>query len=546
MQRRRFDGVVQGGDSVSTDGMMVDGAVPGMDIRQGGLGTRTQVLALSTLCVILFLTFLDNTVVSVGLANVQSSLHAGITSLQWVVNGYALTFAAFMLAGGTLGDMLGRKTIMLAGVGVFCAGSVVAALATNVDWLIAGRVIMGLGAAASEPGTLSVIRHVYPDKGTRADALGVWAAVSGVALALGPVVGGVLVGLWSWRAIFWFNLFIGAVAFAMALVFVPETSDPDGRHIDVAGIVLGALALASASFAVIQGEESGYGTWWIMLLFGAFFVLGAAFVMVERRKEHPILDMALFRRAPFSVSLYLAFAAYFGTFSIFFFTALYLQVVANATAYATALDFIPMAAGLIIASALTGPWVARRGPRVPMIVGTLLAAGGVFATSQVLSPHVTFSSLGWALPLAGIGFGIILVPVTSTPLTVVRPERSGMAASATNTSRELGAVFGVAILGALVNAQLTGQLAARLRALGIPPNIQGLVLHLITGGGLGSGASSEAAHAGKIGDKILGAAYNAFGSGLHLALHISAALLLSGAVVTVLTLHRDRGERYEL
>src|ERR1700677_2435847 len=210
------------GDSSTT------GAVPGMETKEGGLGSRAQSAALATLCIVLFLTFLDNTVVSVGLADVQSSLHAGITSLQWVVNGYALTFAAFMLAGGTLGDMLGRKKVMLAGVAVFCAGSVVAATAPNVDLLIGGRIIMGLGAAASEPGTLSIIRHVYPDRRTRADALGVWAAVSGLALALGPVIGGVLVGVSDWRAIFWFNLAVGTVAFVMALAWVPETSDRGG------------------------------------------------------------------------------------------------------------------------------------------------------------------------------------------------------------------------------------------------------------------------------------------------------------------------------
>ncbi|MGH9007977.1 MAG: MFS transporter, partial [Acidimicrobiales bacterium] len=157
-------------------GAAVDsGVVPGMEVRHAGLGSRTQAVALATLCVVLFLTFLDNTIVSVGLADVQSGLHAGVTSLQWVVNGYALTFAAFMLAAGSLGDVLGRKKIMLVGVAVFCAGSVLAALAPNVDTLIAGRVVMGLGAAASEPGTLSIIRHVYPDRKTRADALGVWA-----------------------------------------------------------------------------------------------------------------------------------------------------------------------------------------------------------------------------------------------------------------------------------------------------------------------------------------------------------------------------------
>jgi EmrB/QacA subfamily drug resistance transporter len=528
------------------------GAVPGMEVRQGGLGSRTQAVALATLCAVLFLTFLDNTVVSVGLANVQSTLHAGVTSLQWVVNGYALTFAAFMLAGGTLGDILGRKKIMLAGVGVFCAGSVVAALAPNVDWLIVGRIIMGLGAAASEPGTLSIIRHVYPDKGTRADALGVWAAVSGLALALGPVIGGVLVGVSDWRAIFWFNLAVGAGAFAMALAWVPETSDRGGRRIDIAGIVLGAVALATASFAVIQGEQSGYRTAWIIWLFAAAAVAAVFFVAVERTVRDPMLDLSLFRRPPFAGSTFVAFAAYFGTFSIFFFTALYLQEVANASAYQTALDFIPMAAGLILASALTGPWVARIGPRIPMTVGCLLAGVGILLTDHVLGPHVDFTTLGWVLPIAGIGFGMALVPVTSTPLTVVKPERSGMAASATNTSREMGAVFGVAILGAIVNAKLTGQLGSRLKAIGIPPSFQGLVLRAVTGGGIGSGGqANQAEHSknaviAKIATKIVNAAYQAFGSGLHLALEISGGLLLLGALVAAMTIHRTAGQTYDL
>jgi EmrB/QacA subfamily drug resistance transporter len=528
------------------------GAVPGLEVKEGGLGSRTQAVALATLCAVLFLTFLDNTVVSVGLANVQSTLHAGVTSLQWVVNGYALTFAAFMLAGGTLGDILGRKKIMLAGVGVFCAGSVVAALAPNVDWLIVGRIVMGLGAAASEPGTLSIIRHVYPDKGTRADALGVWAAVSGLALALGPVIGGILVGVSDWRAIFWFNLAVGAVAFAMALAWVPETSDRGGRRIDVAGIVLGAVTLATASFAVIQGEQSGYRTPWIIWLFAGAAVAGVFFVAVEKTVRDPMLDLSLFRRPPFAGSTFVAFAAYFGTFSIFFFTALYLQEVANASAYQTALDFIPMAAGLILASALTGPWVARVGPRIPMTVGCVLAGVGIFLADHVLGPHVDFSTLGWVLPIAGIGFGMALVPVTSTPLTVVRPEKSGMAASATNTSREMGAVFGVAILGAIVNAKLTGGLGARLKAIGIPPSFQGLVLRAVTGGGIGSGGqANQAEHSknaviAKIATKIVNAAYQAFGSGLHLALEISGGLLLLGALVAATTIHRTAGQTYDL
>jgi EmrB/QacA subfamily drug resistance transporter len=497
------------------------------------------------------LTFLDNTIVSVGLANVQSDLHAGVTSLQWVVNGYALTFASFMLAAGMLGDILGRKRIMLVGVAVFCAGSVVAATAVNVDWLIAGRVIMGLGAAASEPGTLSIIRHVYPDKETRADALGVWAAVSGLALALGPVIGGLLVGAESWRAIFWFNLVIGLVAFAMAAIFVPETADRGSRHFDIPGIVLGALFLSSASFAVIQGEESGYLAAPIIGLFVVSALSASAFFVVEHRSRGPMLDLSLFRKGPFAGSNFVAFAAYFGTFSIFFFTALYLQVVAGASAFQTAIDFLPMAAGLIIASALTGPWVARIGPRLPMTIGSVLAGTGILLSGAVLSPHVDFATLAWVLPIAGIGLGAVLVPVTSVPLTIVPPERSGMAASCTNTSREMGAVFGVAVLGSVVNAKLTGDLAMRLKQIGVPPSFQSLVQHAIATGGESGGAASSAEHSknavvARIATKVVQAAYDAFGSGLHEALVISGCLILVGALVAATVINHSSEATFDL
>jgi EmrB/QacA subfamily drug resistance transporter len=521
-----------------------DGAAPGLATKKGGLGTAAQALALATLCGVLFLTFLDNTIVSVGLANVQSSLHAGVTSLQWVVNGYALTFASFMLAAGMLGDILGRKRIMLAGVGVFCAGSVVAALAGNVDWLVAGRVIMGIGAAASEPGTLSIIRHVYPDRETRADALGVWAAVSGLALALGPVIGGALVGFSSWRAIFWFNLGFGVVAFVLAAVAVPESKDRQDRKIDVLGFVFGAAFLACLSLAVIQGEDAGYTSPGILALFVLCVVAAVAFVITEHRVRAPMLDLQLFRTPPFTGSNFVAFAAYFGTFSIFFFTALYLQVVVGNTAYQTAIDFLPMAAGLIIASAVTGPLVAKIGSKWPMTFGCLLAGTGILVADAVLGPTVRFGTLGWVLPLAGVGIGMVLVPVTSVPLAVVRPEKSGMAASATNTSREMGAVFGVAILGAIVNAKLTGDLAAKLKSIGIPPNFQALVEHAIqTGGASSGGAASTAEHSkdaaiAHIATKVVNAAYDAFGSGLHEALLISGLLILAGAVVAAATIPR--------
>lgn len=512
---------------------------------------------MATVCAVLFLTFLDNTIVSVALADIQNDLHPGVSSLQWIIDGYALVFAALMLTGGALGDQWGRKKVMLGGAAVFCAGSIVAAMAPNTGTLIAGRVIMGVGAAASEPGTLSMLRHIYPDARERARAVGVWAAISGLALALGPVIGGVIVGWSGWRGVFWFNLAFGVAAFAAAYVTLDESSDPRGRRVkpgeagsvapcgssvDVPGLLLGALALGAATYAVIGGETAGYGAWFIVALLVVAVAAAAGFLLIESRADNPVLDLGLFRKPTFTGANTVAFTTYFGVFAIFFFVALYLQLIANDSAFTVALDFGPMAAGMIGASALTGWWVARVGPRVPMAVGCLLGGAGILATDALLNPNVGFASLSPALALAGIGFGMAIVPVTSSALAVVPAERSGMAASTTNTSRELGAVLGVAILGAIVNAQLTAHLTTRLRGLGIPAQFQSLVLQAVTHGGIPKGAGGvsnpQAKGNASIVTQVLHAAEQAFYSGLDIALLVSGALLCASAVLAWATIGR--------
>jgi EmrB/QacA subfamily drug resistance transporter len=511
------------------------------------IAPRRPHLAMAVLMSILFLTFLDNTVISATLSNIQSGLHAGVTQLQWVVSGYALTFASLMLICGTLGDQFGRKRLMLIGVAIFCAGSVVAAVATSSTLLIVGRVVMGVGAAASEPGTLSMIRHLYPDRKRRARALGTWAAVSGLALALGPVIGGGLVGFWSWRAVFWFNLAFGAVALVAAAIVLPERADPVKARLDWGGFILGAAALATATFATIMGETAGYITWWILLLYGASVMTVAAFILVELRVQNPMLDVRFFKRPPFAGSTVVAFSTYFGIFSIFFFVALYLEVVGNASPFALALDFIPMTVGMVLASLLTGRWVAAVGNRTPMAVGCVVAALGIILTDVVISPTSGISSVGWTLAIAGIGFGMAIVPVTSSSLSSVPAEHSGMAASMTNTSRELGAVAGVAILGTIVNGQLTVNLINRLAAIGIPPAFRSEVIAAVTTGSLGSQARGSAgkgnASIQQIINEVVSAAYGAFGHGLDLALSASGGLLLASAVVAVFTARSVRQAR---
>lgn len=507
-----------------------------------GSPMRGRSLGLVVLCAILFLTFLDTTIVSVALADIQKRLHAGVSPLQWVVNGYALVFASLMLLAGSLGDRFGRKAVMLGGLTVFCAGSLLAALAPNVDVVIAGRVIMGAGAAASEPGTLSMIRHMYPERHERTRAIGKWAAVSGLALALGPVIGGALVGLDTWRLIFWFNLGAGLLVIAGAAAVLPESADPvAGASLDLRGFALGTLALAALVFAIIVGEDAGYGDPAIAALFGVAAAAGVGFVMAERRSRAPMLELRYFRRPAFSGALAVAFAIYFGIFSVFFFTTLYLQSVINYSAYRTAEEFLAMAAAMIVASLFAGRLVAAIGPRLPMAGGCVLAGAGLLWTDVVLQAKVPAPApLAAALAVAGIGFGLTVVPVTSVALAVVRPEKSGMAASATNTSRELGSVLGVAVLGALVNASLTSNLSDRLHALGIPNVFQAIVIHAIETGQVPQ-STSYAKTYGAIVNKVISAAFGAFRSGLHLALVTSAALVLAAAVVSLGTLRHGRG-----
>ena len=383
----------------------VSGDRRGRTVPGGG-----QALALATLCTLLFLTFLDNTVVSVALGDIQVSLKANVSDLQWVVGAYALTFASIMLACGMIGDELGRKKVMLAGAGVFCAGSVLCALAPNVQTLIAGRAVMGLGAAASEPGTLSMLRHLYPDARARNRAIGVWAATSGFALAAGPVVGGVLTGVWSWRGIFWFNLAFGLAALIVAAVILPESADPTAKRVDTAGTILGAGALATFVFAIIDAESAGFGSTAVIILLCLSAVLFAAFGWWERRAPNPLLDLRYLRVPQFTTANITAFCTYFATFAIFFFTALYLVEVVNASGYRLALIFLPMTVLMIVASVLAGRWTDATGPRWSITIGCVLLAAGLFWTDGVLSPNPDYAVLTVALALAGIGIGTTVVP----------------------------------------------------------------------------------------------------------------------------------------
>jgi MFS family permease len=367
----------------------------------------------------------------------------------------------------------------------------------------------------------------------------VWAATSGFALAAGPVVGGILIGVWSWRGIFWFNLFFGLAVLVVAAVTLPESSNPTAARVDTAGTILGAGALATFVFAIIDAESAGFGSALVIILLCLSVVMFAAFGWWERRSPNPLLDLRYLRVRQFSVANIAAFCTYFATFAIFFFTALYLVEVVGTSGYRLAGVFAPMTVLMIGASVLAGRWTVLAGPRWSIAIGCLLLAVGLFLTDGYLSPHPDYALLTVALCVAGIGIGTTVVPITSAVLSAVPAERSGMAASATNTSREIGAVTGVAVLGSLVYSQLHASLVTQMNHLGVPKAFQSLVTTAIETGQIPKNTAAYAGF-GKLVQEVIGAAYQAFHDGLHAALYLSAGLALAAGLLALITLRSQR------
>ena len=381
-----------------------------------------------------------------------------------------------------------------------------------------------------------MLRHLYPEERARARAVGVWSAVCGLALALGPVVGGALVGVWNWRAIFWFNLAFGLTALAVGAVVLPESADPGAHRVDIGGFVFGASALSALIFAVIAAETAGFAAPDVIALLCLSVAAGAAFLWWESRTAHPLLDLRYLRVPRFLTANVVAFCAYFATFAVFFFTALYLAEVAGYGGYQIAMVFLPMTILMTAASLLAGRWSGVAAPRWTISAGCLVFSAGLLLTAVTLSPSPSYLKLAAALAVTGAGLGATVVPITTSALSAVPPERSGMAASAANTSREAGAVIGVAVLGMLVNSELNAHLIASLRRLGIPANFQAIVVNAVETGTVpssrhakGAGPAAE----GRLVQEVIHAAYSAFYAGLHAALFLSAGLVLAAGLFTI-------------
>jgi EmrB/QacA subfamily drug resistance transporter len=419
------------------------------------LSRGRRLLILGICCMSLLIVGLDTTIVNVALPAIHKSLHASVSGLQWTIDAYTLVLAGLLILAGSTGDRLGRRKVFQIGLVVFSLGSFLCGLAPTLGTLIGARVLQAIGGSMLNPVAMSIIRNVFEDPGERARAIGVWGAVFGLSMALGPIVGGALVDSVGWRAVFFVNVPIGVLAIVLTALFVPDSRAPRPRRLDPVGQVLVIAALGTLTYAIIEGPRSGWLSAEIVGLFVVATACTAALIAYERRRVEPLLELRFFRSAPFSGASAIAVLTFAGMGGFLFLNTLYLQTVLGLSPLQAGLYMLPMAGMLLVFSPISGRIVAHRGARAPMIV----AAAAVIVASLMLTgltPHTSRPLLIAAYFLFGLGMGFINPPITNTAVSGMPGAQAGVAAAVASTSRQVGMTLGVAVIGAICGGTVGG------------------------------------------------------------------------------------------
>jgi EmrB/QacA subfamily drug resistance transporter len=440
----------------------------------------------------LFMIMLDNTVVNVALPSMQSALHIGRAELEWVVNAYALTFGVLLLSGGKLADLLGRRRIFIVGLVIFTASSLACGLANGPEMLIGARTVQGIGAALMNPATLSIITATFPPR-QRGTAIGIWAGVSAMALAIGPLVGGVLTQKIDWSWIFFINVPIGVLGIAAARIFIDESRDTSrDQRLDLPGLLSSGIGLFALTYALISTNHHAWTSGRVLSLFAVAAAALAIFVVLELHQRIPMLDLSLFRNPTFAGANAVMFFVGLAMFGIFFFNSLFLQNILGFSAIQTGATFLPMTVLIILVAPQAGRLSDQVGPRWLMGLGMLLVTGSllIFSTLDVGS---SFWHILPGLLVGGIGMALVMTPTTAAAMGSVPVDKAGVGSAVINSMRQVGGSLGIAVMGAVV---------------------------------------ATAIHPG------LGNPREQFVTGYHHALYVGAAISLAGAIVAVLTVRR--------
>ncbi|WP_030317848.1 MFS transporter [Streptomyces flavochromogenes] len=413
---------------------------------------RNRAVPLAVTCLGQFMVLLDNTIVGAALPDMQHRLHTQLTGLQWIVDAYVLLVAMLLLSGGVFADRFGRKRVYLTGVVVFTAASLLCSLAPSLGWLVAGRVLQGIGAAALSPASLALLVAAHPVPQERIKVIGLWAGFSGIGLAAGPVAGGVLTDAFGWSAIFLVNLPIGVVLLLVGRRHLAESRNPSASAIDVPGTVLSVLAVGVLTYGLIEGGARGWTSPVILGSFTAAAILFAAFLSVEARRSTPMLPLRLFRQRLFAVSNTAMVVVGFALMGSSFFFSQFFVYVQGSSILSAGLQTLPVSLAMVIVSPYAGRLAARYGFRGVVTTGLALAGGGLVALGMVHA-DTGYENVWWRLGAVGCGFALTLSPLTGAAIQAVDPEEGGLASGISSTTRQIGAVLGVAVLGAVVRTR---------------------------------------------------------------------------------------------
>jgi EmrB/QacA subfamily drug resistance transporter len=418
---------------------------------------RRRWLALVVLCVSLLVIVIDNTIVNVALPTLVSDLGASISELQWVVDAYTLVFAGLLLLAGTFGDRFGRRRTLILGLTTFGLASAAAAFAGGVGELVTARAVMGAGAAFIMPATLSLLTSVFTDTRERALAIGIWAATAGVGVALGPVVGGVLLDHFWWGSVFIVNVPIIVGAIITARLLVPESRDPVARRIDWTGAALSGVGLVVFVWAIIEAPSKGWTSSPVLAAAAIAAVALVAFAAWERRVDEPLLDVRLFRNARFTAASLTVTVLFFALFGFLFLSTQYLQFVLGYSPSAAGLRMLPYAGAMIVAAPMSSKLVVRLGTKRVVTAGMLTFAAGL-AIAATITTATGYGRLGIAMLFMGAGMGLAGAPATESIMGALPSDRAGIGSAVNDTTRELGGALGVAIVGSIVSSLYSNQL----------------------------------------------------------------------------------------
>jgi EmrB/QacA subfamily drug resistance transporter len=413
------------------------------------MSSRRRVGILLICSMSLLIVGLDITAVNVALPSIGDQLDAGLSWLQWSVSAYTLVMASLLLFSGSMADRIGRRRTLTVGLAVFTTASLLCSLAPTIEVLVAARVLQGVGASMLNPVAMSIITNTFTEPRERAQAVGVWGAMFGASMALGPIVGGALVSTAGWRWIFLINLPLGIAAIALLRRFVPESRAPTPRRFDPVGQVLVTVLLSSVTYAIIEAPDAGWTSATIVLAFVAAIAALVGLVRYEPRRQAPLIDLRFFRSIPFSSSIALAVAAFAAFGGFLFLNTLYLQDVRGLSPVQAGVAIVPTALMIVALSPVAGRLVGRRGPRLPLVIAGLGFAVGA-AMLVGLGPATPLAWLLGAYVVFGIGFAFVNAPVTTAAVSGMPVAQAGVAAAIATTSRQFGQALGVAVVGAIV------------------------------------------------------------------------------------------------